>query len=362
MPDRGHAIQSLREAWRAGNLTLYLGAGVSVGNGLPTWERLVLATYFSAIKREHLGGWRPYPNYLYAIAEWHLERGNEPLDITARKIRRYLKKPQDFLQSLRQTLYAGFLDPDEYESARFKPLEPGALRAANSTLDAVARLCETRRCNGRGVKSVISYNYDCLLETVLHPLPVQPIWKPLPFAPKKLPVYHVHGYVPIGDEPGSTAEEIVFTEEQYHQVAQDAYSWSNLAQIQCMSSSVGLMVGLSLSDRNIRRLLDAVNKTPVPTQNYAFLQEPRWKQPAPEELDRINEKAITYMERFERSGVKRGGVKGPTWQSQIMGILEQLEQLGRDEQTFVLEQLGIRPVWYREHGEIPDIVSEIIGS
>ena len=362
MTDTDLAPRRLRQAWEAQNLTLYLGAGVSVGNGLPTWERLVLAMYFSAVNRNRLGGWRPYPNYLYAIAEWHLERSNEPLDITARKIRRYHQDPQDFLESLRQTLYAGFVESGQYEDAWFQPLEPGALREANSTLDAVARLCESGGADRKGVRAVINYNYDCLLETALRSLDCQPIWRPVSLDPEKVPIYHVHGYVPIGDAGGSTAEEIVFTEEQYHQVAQDTYSWPNLVQIQCLSSSVGLMIGLSLSDRNIRRLLDAVNKTPVRTENYALLQEPQWRQPGPEELGRINEKAIAYMERFERGGVKRGGVKGPSWESQIEGILEQLEQLGREEQTFVLEQLGIRPIWYKEHSEIPGIVSEIIGS
>src|SRR5262245_1272825 len=33
-------IEEIREAYRHGNLTLYLGAGVSKGNGLPTWAEL----------------------------------------------------------------------------------------------------------------------------------------------------------------------------------------------------------------------------------------------------------------------------------------------------------------------------------
>ena len=176
MTDTDLAPRRLRQAWEAQNLTLYLGAGVSVGNGLPTWERLVLAMYFSAVNRNRLGGWRPYPNYLYAIAEWHLERSNEPLDITARKIRRYHQDPQDFLESLRQTLYAGFVESGQYEDAWFQPLEPGALREANSTLDAVARLCESGCADRKGVRAVIKYIFYCLLETALRSLDCQPIW------------------------------------------------------------------------------------------------------------------------------------------------------------------------------------------
>ena len=80
------SIPRLRDACRRGDVTLYLGAGVSVGNGLPTWEQLVLAMYYTAHSREKMSGWRPFPNYLFAIAEWHLKQSDEPLEITARNV------------------------------------------------------------------------------------------------------------------------------------------------------------------------------------------------------------------------------------------------------------------------------------
>ena len=43
------ALAYLGGAHRRGDITLYLGAGVSVGNGLPTWEQLVLSMYYSAL-------------------------------------------------------------------------------------------------------------------------------------------------------------------------------------------------------------------------------------------------------------------------------------------------------------------------
>ena len=91
-----------------------------------------------------------------------------------------------------------------------------------------------------------------------------------------LPVYHVHGYVPAPPERGgSKPDEIVFTEDQYHRTAQDVYSWSNLIQLHAMTRSVGLMIGLSLADRNMRRLLDATTRAPMPGGNYALLQRRR---------------------------------------------------------------------------------------
>ena len=358
MPTKEARLACLRKAYTEESLTLYLGAGVSVGNGLPTWEQLVLAMYFSAINEQSLHGWRPFPNYLFAIAEWHLRRTAEPLEITARKIRKYYENQDVFLKHVRQTLYAGFLDSYDADPG----MDHRLIREANSTLRAVAELCEHSR-TGRGrVRAVITYNYDSLLETALEPDFYQSVWNVQPLQTDRLPIYHVHGFVPVEEGGGSTAEELIFTEDQYHLAAQDPYAWANLVQIQSLSSSTGLMIGLSLADRNLRRLLDAIRNAPIRTENYAFLQEPEWTQPDDNALQQIHEKAQAYLDRFERSGVKRGGVKGPSWQEQILGIIQEVERLGVEQQTFVLEQLGICPIWYKNHSEIPDLLAAVTGA
>lgn len=356
-------VSALREAYQQNNLTLYLGAGVSVANGLPPWQQLVLAMYFANISRQRMGGWRPFSNYLFAIAEWHLSRSKEPLEITARRLRKYYKTGDEFLTNLRRTLYAGYAYPG---GARFVPLQLQAIRNANPTLDAVARLCENSRFGKKGVRSVISYNYDELLETALGVFPFQSFWKSAPKV-RKLPIYHVHGFVPIKSGAGSRPEEIVFTEDQYHLAAHDAYSWANLVQIQNMSGSVGLMIGLSLSDRNMRRLLDAIVGLPHHPTHYALLQEPQWKQASDVELDQINAKALEYKEQFVKSGAKGAGEKGPgekrdRWRYEIGGIIQEVERLDVEQQTFVLNQLGVQPIWYQEHSEIPIILKQILKS
>lgn len=356
--DRESNISALREAYQQGDLVLYLGAGVSVANGLPPWDKLVLAMYFAAISPQPMKGWRPFPNYLFAIAEWHLDRAHEPLEITARRIRKYYQRHDVFLKNLRRTLYAGYAYP---VGTRFRPLQRKALRDANPTLDAVARLCENSNLGTKGVRSVITYNYDELLETALAKFPFQSFCRPEPSKSRKLPIYHVHGFVPITGRKGSSPEEIVFTEEQYHLAAHDAYSWANLVQIQSMSGSVGLMIGLSLSDRNMRRLLDAIVGLPHHPTHYALLQEPQWKRPYARELNQIHKKAQEYKEKFEKSGVKGAGVKGTEWREQILSIIREVERLDVDQQTFVLNQLGVQPIWYKKHDEIPTIIEQILG-
>ena len=70
MMTKDQAIEELRLAFQKNNITLYLGAGVSVVNGLPIWNQLILAMYFGAISEERMDGWRPFSNYLYAIVEY----------------------------------------------------------------------------------------------------------------------------------------------------------------------------------------------------------------------------------------------------------------------------------------------------
>lgn len=360
MTVRDAALDSLSSAYTKGDLTLYLGAGVSVGSGLPTWDKLVLAMYFSALNKQSLGNWHLPPNYLFAIAEWHLEQAQEPLEITARKIRRYYEDDEDFLQHLWETLYAGFLDT---YAGSFIGREDSAIHTGNETLDAVSRLCKENVPGKKGVKSVITYNYDSLLEIALGDYPFQSIDRAEPLKQGRLPIYHVHGYVPL-DVAKSAAHNIVFTEEQYHQSAKDAYSWANLVQIQCLSSSTGLMIGLSLADRNMRRLCDAVSQMPVATMNYALLQEPQWKQPDSVELQQIDERARLYFHRFETGNARmnndqKPGINSRMWQGQIIDIIKEVQRVGVEQQTFILEQLGIRPIWYRKHSEISDIIAAI---
>jgi len=61
------------------------------------------------------------------------------------------------------------------------------------------------------------------------------------------------------------------------------------------------------------------------------------------------------------SGIKGSGIKGDEQRNEeILGIIEQVERLDRDQQTFVLKQLGVEPVWYKDHADIPAIIDEIL--
>ncbi len=344
------ALTELQGAFKKGNLTLYLGAGVSMGSGLPSWNQLVLAMYFAAVHGDWRARWRPYPNYLYAIAEWQLKQAPEPLEITARKIRQLYSGDAEFLNDLKETLYAGFADEPGFWN---RPQTPTQLRKANSTLDGVAEICAKTKPRGAGLMAVVTYNYDSLVETTTQSgnCKWRPIWKSAEIvADGARPIIHVHGYIPVMGA-GSPLDDIVFTEQQYHAAAHSPYSWSNLSQIQCLSGSVGLMVGLSLSDRNMRRLLDAVRVTPLRQRQFAILEKPQWNEPQSAELEEIHQTAITYMNKFSKSGAKS---KQSGRAEEMLDIFKELNVFEEANYTQMLEALGITPIWY-PHGKHEDI-------
>jgi hypothetical protein len=350
-------IESLKKAYKARRLSLYLGAGVSAGSGLPTWEGLVVALFMSALQDQSRRMRSVFPNYLYACSEWFLKTRREALEITARKIHLYYHgRDHEFLDDLRETLYAGL---QQTENPSDQQRDQGQLRGANQTLDAVATLCE-KSDSLSGISGVVNYNFDDLLERVLLPQhDVHPVWKTGQLSDGGTPIFHVHGYVP-SSPPGSDVEEIVFTEEQYHRATHDAYSWSNLVQIHHMSSQVGLMIGLSLSDRNMRRLLDAVKRTPLRPENYALMKRPQWPPPTPQEFEGIHSRASELLNKFQASGIQRYEQGGIDPSEPVGQMISSLGRIDDTLQTRLLVELGIRPIWYDDHGEIPQIIEAIL--
>ena len=378
----------LKEAYKNNNLCLYLGAGVSIGSGLPSWEKLVLSLFFLKTADQKLKGWRPFPNYLYAISEWYLKNLDEPLEIIARKIQHLFptgdQGENEFYLSLYRALYGKYLKNNYKENLS---IDNGKIIANNPTLEAIAKIISKTIISGKGIKSIITYNYDNLVEIVVNDSKLQPIYDNCSLDDEKIPLYHVHGYIPFDQEKGrSDVKSIIFTEDQYHSLSQDLYSWTNLVQIANLSQSVGLMIGLSLSDRNMRRLLDAIKKTPIRNKNYAILKKPQKERPSLNIVDKIHQKAISILDQFPGGGVKsnqpfqeevlskeggefneiidillEGGIKSNSrYQVEISGIISAIESLSIEVNEMVLSELGITPIWIEEYADIPIIIDNIL--
>jgi hypothetical protein len=354
-----HHLIALKDAFSKGDLTFYLGAGVSKPNGLPSWEELVQVLYFNTLGDEsYIQNLRPYPNYLFALAEWVLEQKNEPLDITIRKIKQWYDD-DEFIDRLSNTLYAGLGREDNDIDIQRLPEE---IIEKNRTLEAIFDCCIQSVPGNKGLKSVITYNYDNLLELVLGNYPekkanFQTIYKgDQKLVPNKIPIYHVHGYIPY-QKSDVNYDDIIFSEEQYNRAFQDPFFWGNVVQVNQFTSVTGLMIGLSLTDRNIRRLLDSIRNQPVPNDNYILMRKPQFKtiEDNSAELGHIRKKASEYLERFPTSRMKKL-FKEP---SQIQNILEKIYRYEEAEFEKGFENLGLNLITFDEFDEIPQILHEI---
>jgi hypothetical protein len=247
---RAAQIANLRNGLRKGRLTLVCGAGVSIQAGIPDWSNLLvrlLERMMDRISKDHslnIGK--------KAAAYFQRAHGSSSLILG-----KYLKNNlgRDFPSEMRAALYSA---------------EP----TSSILIGSIATLSRPQR-DGRPLDSIITFNFDCLIEENLTAKSIRnkPIYsEAIQHDPSELPVYHVHGYLPrSGRIPADS--EMVFSEDAYHSQFIDPFSWSNLIQLTKLTQSTCLFVGISLTDPNMRRLLDvAWRKNPDKKRGHYIIK------------------------------------------------------------------------------------------
>jgi len=360
-PSRDDAVRRLRAAYRQSELTLYVGAGASIESGLPTWQGLLTGIFLNSLTSISESGELPL---LQATAETWCQRAGVPLEIWARELRASFA-PEEFMKWLRFALYKWIdCNPSGTPSRRFIV----SLRR-NRTLSALATMCSHTRFREVGLKRVVTYNLDNLLELRLGTYPHESVWAASPSRPTSLPIYHVHGFlparfpwVPYRSGTASLPDQIVLTEDQYHRQTTDHYSWANLIQLSSMSDTVGLTVGLSMSDPNMRRLLDISRATNSRPEVYALLPPVVSDGPRDQDVDTVVTRTEELLRRghpWLHDGVQRRVTKGKRIAARTSKIWLRLDSLAVERNLKVMRELNIHPVWC-EHSEIPGIIDQIV--
>lgn len=245
------AFSALFQALHAGRLTLVCGAGVSIGAGIPSWNQLLVRLLESMMKRIS----QDHSISLDNVAPDEFQRRYGP---SALVVGKYLKANlgKDFLPELRDALYSK--NPTSCE-----------------IINAIVELARPQR-DGRPLESLITFNFDGLIEEQLERNNIRHkaiSAEGIRNRPNELPIYHVHGFLPRKGRLGKDAE-VVFSEDAYHSQFIDPFSWSNLIQLNKLSQNTCLFLGLSLTDPNIRRLLDVANrKNPSRTLNHFIVKK-----------------------------------------------------------------------------------------
>lgn len=296
--NRDALLRELKENIHSNSYTLFFGAGVSCSAGLPGWDELLKGVLRKVIEESgisiEVSDYDAINKYSYC--------SNSPL-IMAQYLSVALYKIGNLLKGklseiVRKEIYR--IAPSRFD-----------------LLDALVDLVK-----GKRPESVITYNYDDLFETRANSngIHCHPIADDNRVEGDELPVYHVHGVLYQNTIPNKE-EQIVLDERSYHTENKDAFLWSNIEQMHALRRSTCIFVGLSMTDPNLRRLLDISyhGYGDKSAYHYAFLEK---KELRPGELKKNN-----------------------------------------DNQTIIenmLYDLGVTPIWYDTHDDLPDLIRKLI--
>jgi hypothetical protein len=300
-------IRLLKKALDDNRLTLVCGAGVSKESGIPDWNELLVR-----ILNKHVLNTSEYmeqaDNAVISAKGLLLRLPSSNL-ILGKYLRIILQ--DDFDEIVRKCLYDKVWFNHEFmgQMPNISPLETNMIKA-------IVEIARPKR-NKKGIESIITSNFDDLIESALTQQHIKhrPIWSEGQFyGADELLIYHVQGF--LQQHGRLDPPNLVFSEEAYHSQFIDPYSWANLVQLNTFSSNICLFVGLSLSDPNLRRLLDISWRKNARCRHYIISKRPEQKE--------IIDKIATIL--FEQDA----------------------------------SSLGLNVIWISEFSEITDILKKIV--
>ena len=292
--ERKQIIDNAREAFRCNRVSFFVGAGVSQDAGGPSWQTLLNKVVVKFRRRT---------KFTEADVKKVSKSINESAIILGRyafpQTKRHLNELSEFLRS--KVLYNGV-----HES------------------EVIKEIVSISRKN-KNVESIITYNYDDLIEHEFlkqcdGDQKYETIYEKNRALCNQLPIYHVHGFIPREKVKGYQPKPIL-SEYEYHSIYKEAFHWSNVEQLHALDRNTCFFIGLSMTDPNLRRLLDISNTNSDGTpSHFVFMQR--------------NE--ISFRSNREKKNLYNGE------------IIEQM-----------MQDLGITIIWYESHEEIPELLRKI---
>jgi hypothetical protein len=332
---RKEQIDNLRTAYIDEELVFVLGAGVSVPYKLPSWETLLQRLLLKTMQNGAVSS--DSDQSLTALASLFTKVFTSSPLVSARYLEQYYKEnniSESFETSIRNIIYENIdrsVKSDTFEEIKQYCIAPG--RSPN-------------------LDSIITYNYDDILEDTLRnsgiDIPFRSIYK-VGDNPKngELPIYHVHGYLPFDGE--LTADHrVTLSEFIYHQQYADVYSWNNIVQINKFRERICFFIGVSLSDPNIRRLLDIAIKQRGTGKGDHYIIKRRY------EIKDIEKNLDFYLSSDDKllDQKSKGNLSFEEASVKLKKMMEDFEEL--DAKSF-----GIQIIWIDSFNEIPDVLKSI---
>jgi hypothetical protein len=246
---RGRA--ALVKNLRASQITLVLGAGVSLPHKVPNWEQLAKRVWEAAHKNAQ-APWEALPGRSSQVLPQFL-----PI---ALELARDVLGAAGFTKAIRDAIYRDVQNPERDE-----------LETSNATLAVIARATVAQyRAVQRRLIRIVTLNADDLLERAIARLrkqgeiPVRPIARAAQSmenprgGQRSIPVYHLHGFIPKRTWEGwdrRYEHMLVFTDAQYWASGMAMLSFANRVMGAALHDSRCLFIGLSMTDINILRWL-----------------------------------------------------------------------------------------------------------
>jgi hypothetical protein len=315
-------LSEIKKKFKNNELVLVLGSGVSVSCGLPDWNKLLQIMLSKSFEKD-----TKISNIYANIFDAVFKPNNI---ITARYLLNHHNNTNLGI-AIKEALY-----PEKIVMSKL--------------ISEIANLCTINK-NSYQLDSIISYNYDNLLEekikSEINPLPLKIISDKYENQDNnELLIYHVHGLIPRNKDI-SKNNEIVFCENSYHKQYNNIYNWQNLTQINKFRDKTCLFLGNSLTDPNIRRLLDIANSQ-MKKKKYHYIIKTRY------DFNKIK----TKLEVFQNDKTS----------NPLYCIISILDSAGATKflidsiEKFVEDDamsFNIKTLWVKDFDEIPNVLRKI---
>jgi hypothetical protein len=358
------ARQRLVNQYKEDGLVLFLGAGVSVESGVPSWPVLVDRILLkSKIARRDLSRIkRSLPNYITRFELAGLRAGDRV----------------QFVKALYESLYSGVkckgvLEqiPKKYEKQIGWPGWTRVLRClkSNKTLAAVGNLLivhsQKKPRRNPQIHAVLTFNADNLLELYCSALTKgRHIITMVDRAsvgdhPDRLSVYHLHGVLDVRGEnifrcaPQSVAvdtlqiltedllPDLVFRESEYYEAIANPVSFVNHTPQSFLRRLNALFIGTSLDDLNMRRWLHDSFRERV-EHRVKYLREFYWENfPAAEYEARLESLRHFWLRDTEK------------------GMNNKERKVPQESMDLVMRNLGVQVVWCHDFKDMRKCIKEV---
>ena len=316
--EREKLVESISQEYQNERLALFIGAGVSKDAGLDSWDELINKLQLRLLNKK-----------------LNLEATDSELEALLKDQNRSTqsKDHEDFFHEANKLLLDASLIKREYKDSFDLEMRNSLYQNIGDRhpiIDAIVEMChfQNRKMN---LSAIITYNYDSLIEDTLNEqnnFEFQIIHNEIMIPDlRKLPIFHVHGYLPRRINENQEPNRIIISDEDYYELYLNFYHWSNIVQLSYLRNNSCLFIGVSFKDPNLRRILYHLSKESNNPRHFAFMRRNRYQNTEP--------------------GLVREEIKS------------QFEALEIEFAENNLRNLGVRVIWVDDYYEIPGLLRDI---